>query len=351
MKKICGQFRLDGLPVSCSRFGNGHINETYLLVTNRAHLYILQKLNGSVFPDLQGVMRNIIAVTAHLRKKEPDPNRVLRLVPTAAGEPYLVTESGEYWRVYEFITGGVCLEQALSPEDFRQSAIAFGRFQNQLADFPADTLVETIPRFHDTPNRYRQLREAVERDPLGRAQSAAREIRGYLSREREASALMEMLNRGELPLRVTQNDTKLNNVMLRDTDHTPLCVMDLDTVMPGLAAMDFGDAIRFGASTAEEDEQDLGKVSLSLELYRAFADGFLAACGERLTPREIETLPLGAKTLTLECGSRFLTDYLNGDVYFHTDYPEHNLIRCRTQLKLAEDMEKKWNEMRSAIRG
>lgn len=351
MKEIYRQFRLEGLPVSCKPFGNGHINETYLLVTNRPHLYILQKLNGYVFPDLKGVMDNIVAVTGYLQKIVADPNRVLHLVPTAAGQPYLVTDSGEYWRVYEFITGGVCLEQAETPEDFRQSALAFGQFQNQLSDFPAQTLMETIPRFHDTPNRYRQLREAIQADPKGRAKSAKREIEGYLSREEDAGALMALLRNRELPLRVTQNDTKLNNVMLRDTDHSPLCVMDLDTVMPGLVANDFGDAIRFGASTAAEDEQDLSKVSLSLPLYRAFADGFLSACGDRLTDREISTLPLGAKIMTLECGARFLTDYLLGDAYFHTAYPEHNLVRCRTQLRLAEDMERNWKAMTAAVNG
>ena len=345
MNDILSRFALEGTPISCARYGSGHINETYLAVTNRPHLYILQKLNGFVFPNLRGVMDNIVAVTNHLRQKTDDPSRTLTLVPTRDGRDYLVTEQGDYWRLYEFVLNSVCLEKAESVDDFRQSAAAFGEFQNQLADFPVQSLVEIIPRFHDTPQRFRQLHAAIESDPAGRAAGAREEIQGYLAYERDAGELMNLLKNGDLPLRVTHNDTKLNNVLLRESDHRPLCVIDLDTVMPGLAANDFGDSIRFGASTAAEDEQDVGRVQLSLELYRAYADAFLNACGSRLTNKERETLPLGAKLMTLECGARFLADYLNGDVYFHTQYPEHNLVRCRTQLKLVQEMEKHWAAM------
>lgn len=348
MQEIYDQFQLDGLPILCQRYGSGHINETYLLVTNRAHLYILQRINNSIFTNVDGLMANIIAVTEYLRKADPDPRHVLTLVPTRNGGMYLSAAQG-YYRVYEFITDSLCLDRAETAEDFRQSAVAFGMFQNQLAAFPAETLTETIPHFHDTPDRYRQLKEAIQADRAGRVKSAEKEIGFYLSREKDAGELMNMLREGALPLRVTHNDTKLNNVMLDAGSRTPLCVIDLDTVMPGLAANDFGDSIRFGASTAAEDERDLSQVSMSLPLFEAYAEGFLSACGERLTGAEKETLPLGAKLMTLECGVRFLTDYLNGDTYFHVSRENHNLDRTRTQMTLVMDMENKMDAMRKII--
>lgn len=355
LHNIYTRFQLDGEAIACSRFGMGHINETYLLVTNHAHLYILQKLNGHVFANRKGLMDNVIAVTAHIRKKVDDPRRVLTLVHTLDDEPYLIADDGEYWRLAEYITGGLCYEMADSAELFRQSGAAFGQFQNLLADFPASSLVETIPHFHDTPERFRQLHAAIEEDKVGRVASVQAEIEAFLSREGEAGALMQGLQKGELPLRVTHNDTKLNNVLLSETDKTPLCVIDLDTVMPGLSVCDFGDSIRYGASTAAEDEVDLSKVSLSLALYRAYSEGFLSACGKRLAQAELAALPLGAKLITLENGTRFLADYLNGDTYYRIDHARQNLDRCRTQLKLVEDMERKWDNMleinRSAAAG
>ena len=349
MKQIYSQFRLDGRGVSCTRTGGGHINRTYLLVTARPHLYILQWLNGQVFKDLTGLMNNVIAVTDYLHARVADSRRALTLVPTLSGEPYLLTAEGDCWRVYEYITDSVCLETAESPRDLYQSGVAFGMFQNQLADFPAATLTETIPHFHDTPDRFRIFREAIAADRVCRLASVRDEVSRYLSREGEADTLHALLRAGEIPLRVAHNDTKLTNVMLDETTREPLCVIDLDTVMPGLAAHDYGDAIRFGASTAAEDEPDLSKVEMSLEYFEAFTTGFLSACGDRLTEKEIETLPWGAKLMTLECGVRFLTDYLNGDVYFATQRPEQNLDRARTQLKLVEDMERKWDAMQAVV--
>ena len=349
MQHIYSQFRLDGRVISCTRAGGGHINRTYLVVTGRPHLYILQWLNGKVFKDYKGLMNNVIAVTDYLRTKVDDPRRALQLIPTVNGEPYLVTKEGDVWRVYEYIHDSICLEAAESAEDLRQSGVAFGTFQNQLADFPAETLTETIPHFHDTPDRFRIFREAIAADRATRLENVRDEVERYLAHEQEAGALHKLLRKGQIPLRVTHNDTKLTNVMLDDTTHEPLCVIDLDTVMPGLAAHDYGDAIRFGASTAAEDETDLSKVEMSLEMYEAFTEGFLGACGDRLTEKEIETLPLGAKLMTLECGVRFLTDYLNGDTYFAISRPDQNLDRARTQLKLVEDMEKKWDEMNAVI--
>ena len=349
MKHIYSQFKLDGRVISCTRTGGGHINRTYLVVTGRPHLYILQWLNGKVFKDYKGLMNNVIAVTDYLRTKVDDPRRALQLVSTVDGEPYLVTKDGDVWRVYEYIHDSICLEAAESADDLRQSGVAFGTFQNQLADFPAETLTETIPHFHDTPDRFRIFREAIAADRATRLENVRDEVERYLAHEQEAGALHKLLRKGQIPLRVTHNDTKLTNVMLDDTTHVPLCVIDLDTVMPGLAAHDYGDAIRFGASTAAEDETDLSKVEMSLEMYEAFTEGFLGACGDRLTEKEIETLPLGAKLMTLECGVRFLTDYLNGDTYFAISRPDQNLDRARTQLKLVEDMEKKWDEMNAVI--
>ena len=293
-------------------------------------------------------MKNIASVTKFLAERDPDPRHTLHLVPTLDGRNYFIDPQEQAWRLYDFVTDSLSLDAAQTPEDFRQSAVAFGRFQCQLADFPADTLTETIPHFHDTPDRYRQLHEAMDRDVCGRKAEVGPELEFALAREQEAGALMCMLADGELPLRVTHNDTKLNNVMLDEKSRTPLCVIDLDTVMPGLAAFDFGDSIRFGASTGAEDEKDLSKVEMSLDLFRTFAEGFLSTCTS-LTENERRTLPMGAKLMTLECGVRFLTDYLSGDTYFRIHRPEHNLDRCRTQFKLVADMEKKWNEMAQII--
>ena len=349
MKRIYSQFRLDGRVISCTPTGGGHINRTYLLVTARPHLYILQWLNGQVFPNPAGVMHNVVAVTEHLHARMNDPRTALTLVPTLTGEPCLFTPEGECWRVFEYILDSVCLDAAESAEELRQCGVAFGMFQKLLADFPADTLEETIPRFHDTPDRFRLLREAIARDCAGRLASVQDEVNRFLAHEGEAGALLTLQESGELPLRVTHNDAKLSNVMLDEATHAPLCVIDLDTVMPGLAAYDFGEAIRSGASTAAEDEIDLTRVQCSLTLYEALTEGFLSACEDRLTRMEIETLPLGAKLMTLENGVRFLTDYLNGDTYFAIHRPGQNLDRARVQLTLLEDMERKWADIQAII--
>lgn len=349
MLSICARFQLDGTPLSCERYGNGHINETYLVKTEKDSWYILQKINDRIFRHVDRLMSNIARVTGFLASGQNDPRLVLTLVKTLEGADYLSCEEG-FFRTYVFVRDSVCLDRAESPNDFYQSAVAFGRFQNDLAAFPAHTLFETIPHFHDTPARYKALHEAIQNDLKGRASKAQEEIRFALAREPEADTMTGMLRRGDLPLRVTHNDTKLNNVMLDAKTRTPLCVIDLDTVMPGLAGNDFGDSIRFGASTAAEDETDLSLVQMSLELFAAYARGFLEECGKNLSPNEISTLPWGAKLMTLECGVRFLTDYLNGDSYFHIKRPDHNLDRCRTQFKLVADMESKWQEMNDIIK-
>lgn len=347
-ESVALRFRTDATPASIARYGNGHINETYLLVTGSGRQYILQRVNHQVFADVPALMRNIAAVTRHIAKKVDDPRQVLTLIPTQDGDDYLHAD-GEYWRMYDFVTDSLCLDQAETEDDFRQSGVAFGQFQNQLSDFPAATLSETIPRFHDTVNRYARFKEAIAADPCNRAKTVQPEIAFFLQREKAASQMLRLRDEGRLPLRVTHNDTKLNNVMLDHSTRLPLCVIDLDTVMPGLAGNDFGDSIRFGASTGKEDETDLGRVRLSLPLYTAYTQGFLSACGARLTPTEIETLPLGAKLMTLECGVRFLTDYLLGDTYFHIARPNHNVDRARTQIKLVSDMEKNWAAMQEIV--
>ncbi len=346
---ILRQFRLAGNPTSCERYGFGHINETYLVRTDAGPRYILQRINDHVFPNVPQLQHNIAAVTAHLRKQIVEKHGVLNLIPTVDDATYYYSEELGYWRVYDFIENSICLQQPESPEDFYQSAIAFGTFQQQLKDFPAHTLHETVPNFHNTPDRYRIFKEVLARDPLGRAKDAREEIEFALAREEIGGSLYRMLQAGQLPLRVTHNDTKLNNIMLRADTRTPLCVIDLDTTMPGLSAYDFGDSIRFGAAVAKEDEQDLGRVFLSLDLFRIYTRGFLKAC-PGLTEKEKEVLPLGALVITLECGLRFLTDYLDGDHYFSCYRNGQNLDRCRTQFKMVADIESKWEKLAAIVK-
>ena len=345
MDRVLSAFRLEGRPVSCERYGQGHINETYLVRTDAPRDYILQKIAHHVFHDVPALMRNIQLVTEHIARRDPDPRHTMRIVPTVSGAAYFEDGEGGWWRVYEFVTDSLCLQAPETLEDFRQSAIAFGTFQRLLSDFPVAELAESIPHFHDTPDRFRKLHAAIEADKVGRAHQVREEIAFALAQERYADRNTSLRASGALPLRVTHNDTKLNNVLLDATTRRALCVIDLDTVMPGLVADDFGDSIRFGASTAREDEKDLSRVSLSLERYEAYTRGFLEASGGSLTQEELRSLPWGARLMTLEVGIRFLTDYLEGDVYFHTAYPEHNLDRMRTQFTLVADMERKWADM------
>ena len=338
-------FQLEGAPLSIERYGFGHINATYLLVTTTGRRYILQRISDAF--DVVGLMNNIAAVTKFTAEHTADPRGAMTMVYTLDGKPYYTDETGHY-RVYDFVEDSICLQSAETPEDFYQSAVAFGSFQKLLEEFPAETLTEPIPNFHNTIDRYRIFHEALEKDVMGRAKDVQDEIAFVLAREEWAGTLQRMRQSGELPLRVTHNDTKLNNVMLDATTRKALCVIDLDTVMPGLAAYDFGDSIRFGASTAAEDEKDLSKVMVNLDLFRIYTRGFLSACD--LTDREIETLHYGAKTMTLECGVRFLTDYLQGDHYFRIHRPEHNLDRCRTQFKLVAEMEAHWDEMAAIVK-
>lgn len=341
-------FRLDAEPVSCEPYGCGHINVTYLAVAASGCRYILQRINHHTFRDIPGLMENITAVTEFLRAKANDPRSVLTLVKTHDGASFLHTQDA-YWRVYDFVEDTICLQLPETDEDFYQSAIGFGTFQQMLSDFPAERLHETIPNFHNTPDRYRAFLEVLERDALHRAALVQPEIEFALARQSEMGVLQSALSSGELPLRVTHNDTKLNNVLLDAKTRKACCVIDLDTVMPGTSVYDFGDSIRFGAATAAEDEKDVSKMEVSLERFRVFTRGYTRSC-PNLTKSEIACLAIGAKTMTMECGVRFLTDYLDGDHYFATHREGQNLDRARTQFKLVADMEKKWDAMQKIVK-
>ena len=349
LREALNAYNWKEVPATAERYGHGHINVTYVIPAPDGARYILQRVNKNVFKKPVELMENVAAVTNYLSARTDDPRGCLRLIPTKDGENFFTDSEGHYWRVYLFITDSICLQQAETGEDFRQSAIAFGDFQKQLQDFPAETLHEVIPNFHDTKDRYRLFKEAVKADKAGRAKYVQPEIEFYMNREDFAGQIVDKLQDGSLPLRVTHNDTKLNNVMLDKDTRKALCVIDLDTVMPGSALYDYGDSIRFGASTAAEDEKDLNKVNMDLELFKMYTDGYLSACGDSLTDLEIDMLPVGAKMMTLECGMRFLTDYLDGDTYFKTSYDEQNLDRTRTHIKLVSDMEEKWDDMNRIV--
>lgn len=347
IKQLTAAFALDGVPISWREFGHGHINSTFKVTTDTGAEYILQKINKYVFRNPVRLMGNVIAVTDYLRSRVEDPRMAMHFILTRKGQSYFRDADGDFWRMYDFMKG-FCLDAPESDEDFYQSGVAFGRFQELLSDFPADTLYETIPEFHNTVDRYRQFKASVAIDPLGRLAQVQDEVNFVLARENVGSTLQKMREDGTLPLRVTHNDTKLNNVLLDRKTRKSLCVLDLDTVMPGLSAHDFGDSIRFGAATAAEDEQDLSKMSLDLHMFEVYTRGFLAAA-TTLTDREVEMLPMGALIMTLEVGLRFLKDYIDGDLYFKTAYPEHNLVRARAQLKLVADMEAKMQNMERIV--
>lgn len=356
IEEAIAQFAVEGRLMERRPYGNGHINDTFLLVYEMPEgvkkRYILQRMNHDIFRKPQELMENIVNVTEYLRKmiisQGGEPEReTLNVVKTRDGKSNYRDSGGNYWRMFLFIERTVCLEKVESAKDFYDSAVAFGNFQRMLADYPAETLHETIPNFHHTPSRFRAFQKAVQEDKLGRAALVREEIAFAMEREKDTPVLTDLLAAGQLPLRVTHNDTKLNNILFDEESRKALCIIDLDTVMPGLSHYDFGDSIRFGASTGEEDERDLEKIELDLSLYEAFTKGYLEGCGGRLTDKEIETLPIGAKLMTYECGIRFLADYLEGDVYFKIHRDGHNLDRARTQFKLVADMEAKWDDMRA----
>ncbi|MFT4107130.1 MAG: aminoglycoside phosphotransferase family protein [Lacrimispora sp.] len=357
IREAIGLLAFEGEPVSWERYGSGHINDTFRLICKaeeKEKHYILQRINHEVFKDPVSLMGNIEGVTSFLRERIEaqggDPEReTLNVIKSKDGKSYCRDSEGNYWRGYIFIDGAITYDKVRDPQDFYQSGKAFGRFKGLLAEYPADELAETIPNFHNTPVRLETFKEAVKADVCGRAHLVEEEIKFILDREKEASVVMDMLKDGRLSLCVTHNDTKLNNIMIDNATGEALCVVDLDTIMPGLSIFDFGDSIRFGANTADEDEPDVSKVSLSLPLFEIYTKGYMKGCRGSLTPEEKRMLPMGAKLMTFECGMRFLTDFLQGDTYFHISRENHNLDRARTQLALVADMEKKWKEMEEIV--
>ena len=349
IKAIAAKFPTEGKPLEYSQIKSGHINETYLVTTDAGVKYILQWINQYVFPNVNALMNNMSAIGSFLRAEGDGNMAMISYIDTLDGHNYYDDGEGGAWRIYKFVDNSVCHMRAESSEDFYQSAKAFGGFQYALRNFPAENLEETIKNFHNTVDRYEKFRAAIEADECGRLDSVRAEVDFALKREERACRLHHMREEGELPVRATHNDTKINNVLLDKDTGKAICVIDLDTVMPGLSAYDFGDAIRFGASTAAEDETELDKVHLDLNLFRAFTKGYLEACPS-LVESEVNALAQGAYTMTLECGVRFLTDYLMGDKYFSIDREHHNLDRCRTQFKLIEDMESHWNEMEEIVK-
>lgn len=357
LQAVLSCFALEGDVLSIAPYGSGHINDTYRVVMQEGDAkrrYILQRMNDSIFTNPKELMENVVRVTTFLREKivaqGGDPEReTLNVIRSKDGGTYVKDPTTGPWRMYGFIEDATSFDKVEKPEDFYQSAVAFGHFQRMLADYPAETLHETIVDFHNTPVRLENFKKALAADICGRAAQVQEEIRFVLDRESDTHVLMDMLAKGELPLRVTHNDTKLNNIMIDNATGRGICVIDLDTVMPGLALNDYGDSIRFGASTAAEDEKDLDKVSCDLSLFEVYTKGFIQGCDGSLTENEIRMLPMGAKMMTLECGIRFLTDYLQGDTYFKTHWEGQNLVRCRTQFKLVKDMEDKWEQMAAIV--
>ncbi len=330
--------------------GNGHINSTFIVSTDARRRYILQILNTAIFKDPVGVMQNIEAITEHIRAGlaaagEDAERGTMRVIKTRSGELGYTDTEGRFWRAYDFVEGTVCRLTVDSPATFERVGEAFGDFQRRLADFDAARLTESIPDFHNTKKRYADFLAVVSADPVGRVASVREEIDFIVARADRASLIVDALASGELPLRVTHNDTKLSNILLDVETEDAVCIIDLDTVMPGSSLYDFGDSIRTGAASAAEDERDLEKVHFLPAMFKAYARGFIRGTAGALTARETEMLPDGAYIITFEQGIRFLADYLNGDTYYHTDYPEHNLVRTRTQLKLVAEMEACMDEL------
>ncbi len=339
-------FAVEGTIQSVELYGEGHINSTYLITTDKRR-YILQRVNTKIFPDFKGLMNNIYLVTEYLRSRNVE---TMQLIPTWAGELYYDGKEGSF-RVYTFIENTITYQTVENAVMFHNAGRAFGEFQQYLSEFDASGLVEVIPQFHDTPKRYRDFAAALKADAFDRAKTCCEQIDFALKNKNNLSKVVEGLADGSIPLRVTHNDTKLNNILMDAKTDEARAIIDLDTIMPGSMLYDFGDSIRFGASTAAEDEKDLSKVHFSLDYFRAYAEGFCGAVKNAITKREAELLPYSAYLLTMECGIRFLTDYLSGDTYFATKYEGHNLVRCKTQFRLAEEMQNSFSEMEKIIDG
>lgn len=358
IRPISDNFCFKGNLAEAKELSAGNINATYKLTFTEGenkYNYILQKINTFVFKDPEGLMNNISLVTEYIanamvsRGKNPD-RRVLRFIKANNGTFLYTDPDGGAWRAYVFVDGATAYNKIEDPKHFYETGRGFGEFQSELADFPAEKLVETIPGFHNTPKRYQTFLDSVEKDSAGRVSELSEEIAFVKARAHVAGEIVNKLASGELPLRVTHNDTKLNNVLIDDDTNKALCVIDLDTVMPGSSLYDYGDAIRYGACTTAEDEPDISKIGVDMELFRQFTRGFVSAIQNQLSREEILLLPLGVIVITYEQTVRFLTDYIDGDKYFKITYPNHNLVRTRAQIKLLTEFEAHYNEMCEFIR-
>ena len=354
---LCREFLINGDYRGYEQMTYGHINTTFKVNysdNGEINTYILQRINTYVFKNPEMIMQNVVAVTEFIREKvtktgESARRSVLHYQHTADGKYYINDKNGDFWRCYRFIEDSVAVNFTEDLGIIEESGRAFGEFQLHLSDYPAEKLYIVIPHFHNTVNRYELFKQAIARDAAGRKKAVEKDIEEYLALEDSATRMYKMQRRGELPLRVTHNDTKSNNVLFDENTMKHLAVIDLDTVMPGLVGFDFGDAIRFVANTCAEDEKDVSKVKLDENKFRAFTKGFVQTVGKRLTEAEKNTLSLGAATMAAECGMRFLTDYLDGDKYFGTSYKGHNLVRARCQLALAKDMMRRLDEMQGIV--
>ena len=358
LQEVLGAFDFGAPVVGAIRYGHGHINDTFVVHTQPedrcCRRFILQRMSAAAFKRPDQLMDNIIGITGYLGRQIQDrggdrSREAMEVIRPKNGRPYYTDSQGGAWRLYPFVERTICHQTADSPQLFAASGRAFGRFQQLLHDYPAETLYETIPNFHNTEDRLAKLKAAVEADALGRVKDCQPEIGFVLAREADCSVALDAMRAGKLPLRVTHNDTKLNNVLMDEETGEGICIIDLDTVMPGLVLYDFGDSIRFGANHSAEDETDLSKVNLDVDLFAVYTAAFLEGTDGALTNEEVTYLPWGAKVMTLECGMRFLTDYLEGDHYFHINRPGQNLDRCRTQFKLVSDMEAHWSELEAIV--
>ena len=345
---ILKNFDIIGDIKDVAPYGEGHINRTFKVETTK-EIYVLQQINDSIFKNVPALMRNISLVTDFIRGKIMErggdvKREVLTVIKTIDGKDYYF-DGEKYFRMYIFISDAVCYQQVKTAEDFYQVALAFGSFSNLLAEFDASLLYEVIPQFHDTRKRFENFMLSLNVDKFSRADGVKKEIDFVLARKDLVGKIADKIDTGEIPLKVTHNDTKLNNVLIDKLSGKSLCVIDLDTIMPGSILYDFGDSIRFGCNTALEDEKDLTKVNFDVELFEKFVDGYVQTQRESITEIEAQNLALSAIMMTFECGMRFLTDYLDGDIYFKTHREGHNLDRCRTQFKLVSEMELKLNEL------
>ncbi|MCI8388571.1 MAG: aminoglycoside phosphotransferase family protein [Clostridiales bacterium] len=352
--QIIEKFKVAGNPTEIKQLTCGNINQTYRITMSDGVRYILQNININIFTDPVGLMNNIFGVCAHIKAKLPEEERdrrAMTFIDTKDGEHFYRDDDGKCWRMYVYIDA-ISYQSIEKPGLFYKAAKAFGEFQQQLADYPADTLAETIKNFHNTVSRFADFKAAIANCKLPeRLEESKDVIDAFLARESLAHVAVDKLATGELPLRVTHNDTKLNNILMDEATDEGLCVIDLDTVMPGSVLYDFGDAIRFGAATTAEDDPDTSKMALDLDLFAEFVRGFIDGTNGSLTQTELDLLPEGAMLLTYECAIRFIGDYLNGDTYFKINYEKHNLVRARAQLALLVDMEKKLDDMRKIVKG